>query len=153
MTSGFVIEVVNRQSRFAIEKDRLVNAVSSVVEDSAYRSGEISIAIVGDTEMHRLNRQFLDHDYPTDVLSFTLADADDFLAGEIVASIETAEREAVSHGLTREEELLLYVIHGGLHLTGLDDKDEGSRREMRLREKYFMEQSGIQIPTGVKRNT
>ncbi len=143
MNSRFSIDVCNRQSRAKIDEATLTDAISKVLSESRFESAEISLAIVDDQEMHTLNREFLDHDYPTDVLSFPFSTDKDFLAGEIVVSVDTAERESKSHGLAPDQELLLYVVHGMLHLVGYDDKDQDARMVMRSKEKYFMEKFGV----------
>ena len=65
------------------------------------------------TRIHELNRRYLNHDWPTDVLSFTLDDDDDGLAGEIIVSADTATVAAERYGWKMADEILLYVIHGG----------------------------------------
>jgi probable rRNA maturation factor len=60
------------------------------------------------------------------------------LDGEIVVSAETAASSCAEHGTTPENELLLYVVHGALHLVGYDDRDDASRAEMRRREREVL---------------
>jgi probable rRNA maturation factor len=105
----------------------------------------VSIAIVDDPTIHRLNRQFLEHDYPTDVLSFALAEPPQ-LEGEIVASIDTARREAVAAGWSPDDELLLYAVHGALHLVGHDDHDPGDAAAMRTAERSVLARLGVAVP-------
>ena len=81
----------------------------------------ISVAVVDDDAISELNGEFLGHQGPTDVLSFVLEQGEDFLDGEVVVSAETAQRAAAEFGWSAAEELLLYVIHGALHLAGYDD--------------------------------
>jgi probable rRNA maturation factor len=94
-----------------------------------------SISIVDDPTIHRLNREHLDHDWPTDVISFVFENEDGMVDGEIIASIDTATRLARDAGWSPADELLLYVIHGLLHLAGLDDIEEHDRIAMRAAEK------------------
>ena len=75
---------------------------------------------------------------PTDVISFDLSNADDFLEGEIIASVETADREAMEHNWEGDDELLLYVIHGMLHIIGLSDKSTKDTKAMREAEQYYL---------------
>src|SRR6476620_2412132 len=79
-----------------IDKPRLKKAVRAILDDAGISSADISIGIVTDERMHELNRRFLDHDYPTDVLSFVLKHdkKNKTLDGEIVASSDYAAREA-----------------------------------------------------------
>src|SRR5947209_17588936 len=90
--------------------------------------------------MHRLNRQYLQHDYPTDVLSFVL-DQDaraKSLDGQIIVSSDYAAREAPRYGWTVDDELLLYVIHGTLHLVGHDDTTTEAKAAMRQAEARYL---------------
>ena len=69
------IEISNEHT-FPLDEARLKKGIRSVLKDAGIGDGEISIAIVDDAEMHALNRKYLDHDYPTDVLSFVLEEED-----------------------------------------------------------------------------
>jgi len=125
---------------------RLPEAVRRVLAEADIRTAEISLAVVGDAAMHELNRRYLAHDYPTDVLSFVLEfDADARrLEGEIIVSYEYAAREAPRYGWSGADELLLYVIHGALHLVGYDDLDPDSRAVMRAAEARHLAHFGLQ---------
>ena len=87
-------------------------------------------------------RRYLAHDYATDVLSFLLAEEDDYREGEVVVSAETALREAPSYGWAATDELLLYVLHGTLHLLGYDDRAREDRAAMRDKERSYLLQLG-----------
>jgi probable rRNA maturation factor len=96
--------------------------------------GRVSVAVVSDATMRRVNRQFHDCDEPTDVLAFPLAaGAGDGFDAEIVVSLDTARREAKAHGVEPSAELMLYVVHGALHLTGWDDHALADARRMHAR--------------------
>ena len=122
---------------------RLRQAVESILRDAEVSEGEISIAVVSDDEMQRLNRQYLNHDYPTDVLSFVLARDGASLEGEIIVSAEYATKEAQRYGWQAADELLLYVIHGTLHLVGYDDLTSDAKQQMRTAERRYLEQFGL----------
>jgi len=82
---------------------------------------ELSLALVMDSEIHSLNRQYRGKDKPTDVLSFPLADAlQPALLGDVIISIDTAARQAQRRGHSLREELQILLIHGILHLLGYD---------------------------------
>ena len=103
----------------------------------------VSLAIVDDPAIHRVNREHLGHDWPTDAISFVFEHSSAAVDGEIIVSFETAERLSHAAGWSAEDELLLYVIHGLLHLAGLDDSDQQSRREMRLAERACLCALGV----------
>jgi probable rRNA maturation factor len=132
------------QSR-KIDRARLNKAVRLVLKDAGIKSGELSIAVVGDERMHELNRQYLGHDYPTDVLSFLLESDPEqkSLEGQIIVSSDYAAREAARYGWTADDELLLYVIHGCLHLIGHDDTTPEAKQAMREAEANYLAQFGL----------
>lgn len=103
---------------------------------------ELSFAVLDDATMHRVNRDSLDHDHPTDVLSFPMAD-DPVLVGEILLSADTARREAAARGHPAYHELLLYAVHGVLHLLGYDDHDPKARARMRRAERAALAALGV----------
>jgi len=132
------IDIQDRQSALQVEQARLVDVIGKVASDHGFRSGEIGIVIVDDPTIHAINREHLQHDYPTDVISFVFSAEDDELEGEIIVSTDTAMREASEGGWPAEDELLLYVIHGMLHLVGMDDVEPHLRRQMRVGEAKYL---------------
>lgn len=143
MSSRLVVAVANEQERHPVDANRLKKAVREIVTEAGYRAGEISIAVVDDEQMHLLNRKYLDHDYPTDVLSFVLEDEEARLEGEVIVSADYAAREAAQYGWSAADELLLYVIHGTLHLVGHDDLTLDAKREMRAAEREQLAKFGL----------
>jgi probable rRNA maturation factor len=137
------VEISNRQTAVAVDAGRLSDAVRSVLNEAGVRQASVSLAIVDDREIHRLNRRHLNHDYPTDVLSFLLDEEDDCLEGEIVVSAETAAAAAARFGWAPEDELLLYAVHGALHLVGYDDQEPAAQAEMRSQEAASLSRFGL----------
>ncbi len=137
------VELSDQQTAIAADAAPLTGMVRRVLQGEEIRSAVISIALVDDDTIHRLNRQYLGHDYATDVLSFPLEQTDGYVEGESVVSTETAARQAEQYGWLPADELLLYIVHGTLHLAGYDDAAEGQRREMRGRETEYLGQVGL----------
>lgn len=108
--------------------------------------GEINIRICGDDAIQAINVEFLDHDYATDVISFPYRLEPPHVEGELVVSLPTASRVGPQHGWSAVEELLLYVIHGCLHLIGLDDQSDDDRKAMRAAEQAAFERLGVRPP-------
>ena len=146
MTDSFVIDVANRQTVLEVDQLQIVQAVRMILRDAALKRAEISVAVVDDTTIHALNRQYLEHDCATDVLSFVLERGGDLLEGEVIVSAETAASRAPEFGWPPGEELLLYVIHGTLHLVGYDDGSSDDRATMRSRERDCLVRLGIEPP-------
>jgi len=138
------IELTNQQDQHPVDAERLVAAVRGVLQGEGLKRAEISIAVVDDTTIHQLNVQYLNHDYPTDVLSFVLQREEDYVDGELIVSADTAAAESIRYGWKAADELLLYVIHGALHLTGYQDGSEEEVAVMRSREDHYLAQHGLE---------
>jgi probable rRNA maturation factor len=123
-----------------------VEAARGVLRDSKFTSATISLAVVDDETIHELNRRYLAHDWPTDVLSFVLDERAGHLEGEIVISADTAASSAAEIGWSPAAEQLLYIIHGALHLVGYDDKTAAGADEMRAAEEGYLRRFGHALP-------
>lgn len=106
---------------------------------------ELSIALVGDAQMSELHHEFLGILGPTDVLTFEL-EADPrrrITAGEIAICVPEARRQARQRGGKTENEVLLYAVHGVLHLCGFDDRTDRGYQAMHRREDQILTALGI----------
>ncbi len=111
-----------------------------------WAGGELSLAVVDGREMTRLNRQFTGRRGQTNVLAFPLADGPAPAArmvGEIVVNASLAAREARERGAEPIHELMLYALHGALHLAGYDDHNRPDRSAMYSREEELLRRAGI----------
>lgn len=144
---AFEVDVSDSQSHVVIDRDAARTLVERVLRGEGVTLASISLAFVDDPTIHRVNREHLDHDEPTDVVTFALSeDGDDRLSGELVISAETAKRVAAEVGAEPWNELALYIVHGLLHLCGCDDLDEASAEEMRRREDAALARVGLANP-------
>ena len=144
----YQVYVANQQSTLALDESQLAKAVQTILRESHFVSASISLAIVDDSTIHQLNRQYLEHDYPTDVLSFPLEDDGIQLTGELIVSTDTAQRNAAEYGWSAVNELLLYVVHGALHLVGYRDKQPQEAAEMRQAERTYLAKFDVEVPLG-----
>jgi len=132
------------QDSVPVDRARVRQVSRTVLRGEGVRDAEISLAFVDNPTIRRLNRQFLDHDEPTDVLSFPLAEPGaKKLAGEVVIGAEVAQEQAARRRHDTQAELALYAIHGLLHLCGYDDKSAQAAAEMRQRERHYLRQLGL----------
>jgi probable rRNA maturation factor len=138
------IEISNQQTAVKFDAQRLRRAAEAILRDANISDAQLEIVIVDDRVIHELNRRYLKHDYPTDVLSFALERDGARLEGEVIASAETALRTAGQYGWSADDELLLYVIHGTLHLVGHDDVTPAAREAMRRHERRYLAVCGLQ---------
>ena len=125
-------------SKFPIHDSAIELAVRSAASLADCTDCRIGVRVTNDPSIHQINRQFLSHDYPTDVISFPYELAPPVVEGELVVSLDTAIASAAEAGWTVAEELLLYVVHGTLHLVGYDDTSTELSREMRAAEAEAM---------------
>ena len=133
------IAIASPQEGVPIDRRRMREIVRTVLEGEDAREAEISLAFVDNATIHQLNMRYLDHDEPTDVLSFPLSEPGaKRLAGELVIGAEVAKAQADLRGHPVEAELALYVVHGLLHLCGYDDKIADRAQSMRLRERHYL---------------
>jgi probable rRNA maturation factor len=146
----FAILLANEQSTHAVDAEMLVAAAREVLEESQFDSAQVSLAVVDDPTIHELNRRHLNHDWPTDVLSFVLEDRDGHLEGEVILSAETAAAAAAEAGWPAAAEQLLYVIHGVLHLVGLRDKTDSEVQQMRSAERAILVRFGFETPVAAR---
>lgn len=111
--------------------------VAAVCDLETVGATDVSVVLADHALVHRLNREWLEHDYETDVLSFSL-DANALsrgaLDGEVYVDLDTAAERAPEFGTTARLEALRYVAHGLLHLAGWDDASDAERDAMRARE-------------------
>jgi probable rRNA maturation factor len=127
-----------------IDKGRMREVARTVLNGEGFSDAEVSLAFVDNPTIHRLNKLYLQHDEPTDVLSFPLSEPNARkLSGELVLGLEVAKAQAEERGHDVQAELALYVIHGLLHLCGHDDKTEKEAALMRERERHYLKELGL----------
>lgn len=143
--------VRNLQRRHKVDGRGLRSFLEGVAAATGAEARSATLALVGDDRIRGLNRDFRGYDKPTDVLSFPSGsgngpdDAEDYL-GDIVISVETANRQARRRGSTLPRELRVLALHGFLHLLGYDhETDDGQMRrlEYRLRRKFGITRRGV----------
>lgn len=95
--------------------------------------GEVAYVFCDDDKILEVNRQYLAHDYYTDIITFDYTEGDR-LSGDLFISLDTVRSNSEEQGTTYEEELHRVIIHGILHLCGIDDKAPGARAIMEAEE-------------------
>lgn len=128
--------------RFSPDEKRALRIFFGDLCNQVAKHNSVVCLIADDRELRRLNLQFLGRDYPTDVLSFPSGNQDGVL-GDLVISVERAAAQAAEFGHTRVDEIRVLMLHGVLHLTGLDhERDQG---EMALAEQIWRVKLGLPL--------
>lgn len=107
--------------------------IKAVAATYGRKIGEVGYMFVDDKKILEVNNEYLGHDYYTDVITFDY-DEGDTVNGDIVISLDTVRTNAELFGKTYEEELHRVIIHGILHLCGINDKGPGEREQMEAAE-------------------
>jgi probable rRNA maturation factor len=144
--SDYLITVqIEPQYEDRLDGDKLHQLAMTVLrEEGAPTPCEVGIVITDDEEVHALNRQYLGHDYQTDVISFGMSEGGDaeFVTpaerpqylGDVVISYDRAAEQASDYGHSTEVEVATLMVHGLLHLLGYDDTTEPDRAKMHARQ-------------------
>jgi probable rRNA maturation factor len=119
--------------------------------------GQVDVLLAGDATLRRLNRTFRSKNKATDVLSFpAAAEYGEGHAGDLAISLETAQKQAAEHGHTLRDEVRVLLLHGLLHLAGMDheaDAGEMARREAELRARLRLPMGLIGRASGARSKT
>lgn len=116
-----------------IKKRETTAWIKAVVASYKRRLGDIGYMFLDDEKILEVNREYLGHDYYTDVITFDY-DEDDVVSGDIVISLDTVRSNAELFGKEYDDELHRVIIHGILHLCGINDKGPGEREIMEAAE-------------------
>jgi rRNA maturation RNase YbeY len=141
-TSAMPVEIVRKKAGGTFSNRELKRIALKVLELAGQSRAELSVALVNNREMRKLNAKYRQKDYPTDVLSFPTANGlpiDVKLLGDVVISVEKAEEQAKQRGRTLNQETATLLIHGVLHLLGYDhERSAAAARIMgRLEKKIY----------------
>lgn len=121
--------------------------ISNIIINEGYKSESVEYVFTDDEFILDLNKEFLEHDYYTDVITFDRSYEKDSVTAEIYISVDTVKRNASEIGVPFIQEACRVMAHGILHLIGYNDNDESSRNKMREKEDYYLRKyfDGIKI--------
>jgi probable rRNA maturation factor len=167
LSARYAIHVSDEQNHLTVPAARIRRIARVVLAVEKVTGATISVALVDNGTIHRLNRDHLNHDEATDVLSFLFESKPSVRAertgtklprgkgcridGEVVMSAEMALQTAPRFGWAAPDELTLYLVHGLLHLCGYDDLTDAERPLMRTREREILSLLGISPVENAKR--
>ncbi|MBI3789107.1 MAG: rRNA maturation RNase YbeY [Ignavibacteriales bacterium] len=133
-----MIFISNNHPVHRISRRETFRAIHSVLQAESSLSMMISVVFVGSRYIRSVNRQFLNHDYITDVIAFPF---DDGLGidGELYVNLDRARTQAREYGVAFLEEVRRLLIHGTLHLLGYSDATVRTKARMKKKEDYFLD--------------
>lgn len=121
-----------------IEKQKLNRWIKEIAADYGKKTGDIAYIFCTDERILEMNKQYLDHDYYTDIITFDYTEGNT-ISGDIFISLDTVKSNSEEFGTGFEDELHRILIHGVLHLCGQDDKTPLLRTEMTEKENRALE--------------
>ncbi|MCX5673486.1 MAG: rRNA maturation RNase YbeY [Planctomycetota bacterium] len=145
------IEITDLQDHVRLDKKMILQIVRRVIKEEGRSAKSLSIVLTDNRHIRDLNREYLGRNGVTDVISFPLEDLDwpdghcsnGGINGEIIASAELAVQQAQTTNTDPRAELMLYLVHGLLHLMGYDDRKPEQARQMHAREDALLEDLGF----------
>lgn len=134
------IKYYNNDCKYTLPAKRFTRTwIEAVVKNAGREVGDISIVLCSDSALLEVNRQFLQHDYLTDIITFEYTElGEKAISGDLMISIDTVRSNAKEYGCSTLQELNRVVIHGILHLLGQGDKSEKEAKQMREREEQAL---------------
>ena len=135
------LSIEHDHSSLSLDEETVERLIRHVLEEEGASPVHISVVLSDHDTVRRLNVAYLDHDYNTDVLSFSMRDDDasDAVEGEVYVDLDTAQERHEEFDTSFEREAYRYVVHGVLHLIGYDDATEDGQKPMRERENQYLD--------------
>jgi rRNA maturation RNase YbeY len=121
------------------QKIKLKNWLKKVIESEGFSMGDINYVFCSDDYLLKINIEYLDHDYLTDIITFDNSEGEDLIEGDIFISIDRVKENAKTFGVAFEHELKRVLVHGVLHLCGYFDKTDKEEKLMRSKENRYLE--------------
>ena len=125
---------VSTSNQIKVEKRFIHSLVNQLSKELKFRVNSLNVNFVTDEYMLQINKEYLSHDYNTDIITFNYSGSNNDLDGEIFISIHEAIVNALKYNVDLGSEIVRLVIHGILHLVGLDDKNASDKRKMKKEE-------------------
>lgn len=138
------VDITTAHPRLRVPHALICRAVETALRGERITSGNIGVVLLDDEELLAMNRQFLEHDWYTDVITFPIESKP--LEGEIYISLDRAREQAGEVGDTLRGETCRLAIHGALHLAGYDDATDAERAAMSKLEDRYLDRLRRSLP-------
>jgi len=119
------------------QHEEVVSKMGQVVENEGFKSGDMSVVFCSDEYLLEINKAHLNHDYYTDILTFSYSESD-LISGDLFISVDRLIENAETNNVEFLNELARVVIHGVLHLCGYNDKTPEEITLIREKESYYL---------------
>jgi len=130
------ISVFNSSSHKFLPKKKVQDKLKEVFSSESVGVSWVNVIYLNDDEIYQMNKEHLEHDYPTDVITFELEKEP--LEGEIYIGTDTAIYQAKECKVSSSNEMQRLAIHGALHLCGYNDKTDEQKQLMRQKEDFYL---------------
>lgn len=135
------IRFYNKDCNYRLAEKRRIGAwIRAAIEEESLQTGDITYIFCSPEHHIGINRQYLGHDYNTDVITFDYSDLKDTrtVSGDIFIDPATVSLNASEYGATPRQEMLRVIVHGVMHLCGYKDKSEKEAKTMRSKEDHYL---------------
>ena len=112
--------------------------LKEVIKTEGKKTGNIYYAFLSDEQLLEINKNYLQHNFYTDIITFPLSNSNEIISGDIFISIDRVKENAVQNKVDFENELKRVMVHGVLHLLGYDDHSDEEKKIMRSKEDYYI---------------
>ncbi|SFE53093.1 rRNA maturation RNase YbeY [Sunxiuqinia elliptica] len=134
MSINFYFEDIEE---FQLDQPKTIEWIKNSIRKEGKNTSEISFIFCSDDYLLDINRQYLDHDYYTDIITFDYVEGDD-VSGDVFISIDRVRENAETFQVGFQNELNRIIIHGVLHLLGYKDKEADEKKIMTGKEDYYL---------------
>jgi len=134
--------IVNSERKIKVNKRIIHELVNHLKKELQFQIESLPINFVSLQTIIKINVEYLNHNFPTDIITFNYSGANDIIEGEIFISIDVAKENSLKYNCTLDNELMRLVIHGVLHLLGYDDMNGKDKKVMKKLENLLVEKFG-----------
>lgn len=142
--SRLPIHFFSEEIPFTLKQKLLVrNWINQTILAEGFKLGELSFIFSDDEYLLNINKEYLNHDTYTDIITFDNSDVDKLIVGDIFISIDRIRENSKKFNVNEQDELHRVMIHGTLHLLGYPDKGKEAKKVMTAKEDHYLSQRGF----------